>query len=127
MNEGNVWVFAEEITTVTNNYISHLLCEICDVSEEFYNKLWRQSWIIFLTPENFLKSATLLCQSIIDFTLISRVTNLYQGTEEQNAPQKQKRTIVWKISDRIIEPTLSDIAWEDDFPFRHKLYTQKNP
>lgn len=119
MNKGNIWVFAEEIMTVTNNYISHLLCEICDVSgAEFYNKLWRQPWIIFFTPENFKKPATLLCQTIIDFISTSGVT------EEQNTPQKQKRAIVWEISDRIIEPPLSDIAREDDLPFRQKLYAK---
>lgn len=35
MNEGNVWGFAEEITTVTNNYISHLLSEVCEFLENF--------------------------------------------------------------------------------------------
>lgn len=125
MNEGNVWVFTEEIATVTKKFISRLLCEICGVSGEVYNKLLRQSWIIFFTPENLKKTATVLCQIIIDFISTSSVTNLYQGMEEQNTPQKQKRTIVWKISHRIIEPTLSDIAWEDDLPFRQKLYTGK--
>lgn len=60
-------------------------------------------------------------QTIIDSISISSVTNLYQSTEEQNTPQKQERAIVWKISDRIIESTLSDIAWEDYLPFRQKL------
>lgn len=39
MNEGNVWVFTEEIATVTKKFISRLLCEICGVSGEVYNKL----------------------------------------------------------------------------------------
>lgn len=39
MNEGNVWVFTEEIATATKKFISRLLCEICGVSGEVYNKL----------------------------------------------------------------------------------------
>lgn len=62
---------------------------------------------------------------VIDFISTSGVTNLYQGTEEQNTPQRQKGAIVWKISDRIVEPTLSDIAREDDLPFRQKIYAKK--
>lgn len=41
------------------------------VSGEFYNKLWRQPWIIFFTSENLKNPATLLCQTIIDFISIS--------------------------------------------------------
>lgn len=111
--------------TVTNNYISHSLCEFCDVSEaEFYSKLWRQPWISFFKPDNVKKPATTLRQTIIDLST-SGVTNLYQGIEEQNTPQRQKRAIVWKKSDRIVEPSLSDIASEDDLPFRQKICAKK--
>lgn len=32
---------------------------------------------------------------------------------------------MWKKSDRIVEPSLSDIASEDDLPFRQKICAKK--